>query len=112
MTTLIPALRELLDPAIARKSIANIEEANRVLEALEFEPGCEGSGHPLEIDGHVLGLPATWMTIPPCGMEQLKCAGWVNYLLQSTQIVGFRCPCGSKHMKSDTRFIPLNKATP
>lgn len=77
------------------------------IEHLDFELECQGTGHPREEVGHRLDQPATWVVTAPCGLELLKCNGWVNYVIAIPNLV-IRCHCGAVHPVTLHRFIPLN----
>ena len=76
-----------------------------VLEALEFQPGCEGPNHHKAKWGHIPEQPASWLVMSPCGTTDLMCDGWVQDVLDYYEVV---CSCAAEaHPVHTIRFIPI-----
>jgi len=78
-----------------------------VLDALDFEPGCQGRLHAYNARGHISTESAKWLLQLPCGCTGLLvCNSRMLYIMSIAE--GIYCtPCGAEFEPSPTFFTPL-----
>ena len=67
---------------------------------------CEGTYHPLNIEGHVIDAPGAFHVTSPCGSSSvIQCKPRVDYMRRLNY---FMClTCDTTHHIGDYRFDPI-----